>query len=513
MDFYMQSNANFCYVEYKTPFISRYKEFKIILADILSKNLKCLIYGDYDPDGMMSVMSWKNFFMRLKFDNYDIVKYTVRTHTIDPLAIKEAVEGGYDYLIINDAGSMSMEDLKYLDSQGVRVILIDHHETKYYYDDYPSGVFVINSTIENKMKEDTGDRFFGMFPIGDEPLKVSAGALVFILLDAYLADLGIPSGYMCSYALLSLYADCIDMDNNTNKGIYYRAYDLDENLPPEIKIFLEPYLRFCRRFVEYYVAPKLNAAFRSENFECLNRGFLCKRTAAPSVLMEMKAKVIDLHSHSKEIVEMASDTIVHEVWNNFVVAKLNTVDDFVSVNDNKLYNYTGLIANKLAERYNKSAVVYCVYNGAIKGSFRDLQQRNYLSIFQKFCDANGHQSAFGFKLGFYEVSDFLACLRIVDADFEQKSSLNSPIIVDDLLQPDYNLLDDMAIYNEFAGVGIPLALVKLTRRVDMTESRNKYDKYIYKWGIYAITSVRRIPVGEPILIRPTVGKGLKLYAI
>lgn len=502
MDFYKEADTNFHVVQYKTPYISRYGEFKNILKNILENNLKCLIYGDYDPDGLMSIMGWKNFFMRMNYRNYDIVRYTKRTHLIDPLAIQQAIEGEYDYIIINDAGSNSMDDLASLAEHNIKVILIDHHFTHYGYNNYPDGVFVINNVIENTLNKDIC-----------EPLIVSAGALVFILLDAYMRDINIPSGYMCAYALFSLYADCINMNNETNKGIYYLARALDDNLPPEIEIFLEPYLRFSRRFIEYYVSPKLNAAFRSENFECLNSAFLCKDTASITTLTAMKAKVIDLHSESKEMVELASDTIQHEVWNNFVVAYLNSVDTYVSIDENKLYNYTGLIANKLAERYNKSAVVYCVYTGNVKGSFRDLQQRNYLNIFEKICDAKGHPSAFGIKMGFYDVADFLENLKIIDNDFEQKSELNSPIIVDDLLEPDYNLLNDMALYNEFAGIGIPLALVKLCRRYTMTESKNKYNKYIYKWGIYTITSVHRVPVGESMLIRPTIGKGLKLYTI
>lgn len=501
MEFYDEVDGFFNKVDYVSPPIMRYDEFKCWVNDIINNNRKVLLYGDYDPDGLNCIFIWKETFHLLKFKNFEIFRYRSRTHSLDIKAKEKAISGDYDYIIINDASSSDMDSINQLVNAGLKVIIVDHHQTRYDYKDYPENCLIINSTIENRYNK--------------EDLVVSAGALCFILLHKVLCDYRIPCFHLSAYALFSLYADSIDMSNNLNRGIYFMATSLSPALiPVEIDAFLNSYQVLCRRFIEFHMTPKINSAFRTEHFEELNKYFLDEKRATTEGSRELVEFLTNLHKLSAEMVATASDIIYHEVHDSFVVANLNTVNAHIDIRENRLYNFTGLIANKLAERYKKSAVVYCGLKGNIKGSFRDLYGRNYLSIFQKFCKAEGHNSAFGINMQMFEIHDFLNHLRIVDKKFSIDKSLNSPILLTNYtVPPDVYILRDMSIYNEFAGNKCPLALVEITRRQDISERPSGYGGYIYRWGAYNIHSRRRIPIGTKMSIRPTVGKGMKMYVV
>lgn len=502
MEFYNKGKDFFTRVEYTSPKFLRYEEFKEAISDILNNNKRVLVYGDYDPDGMYCALQWKEFFHLVRHKNYEIFKYRNRTHALDIKAKQKAVFERFDYIIINDAASSDMEAIETLVSFGVKVILIDHHQTKYSYKDYPQGSIVINSVLENKENKDSN-------------LTVSAGALVFMLLYKVLEDYRIPCYHLSAYALASLYADSIDMSNEYNRGIYFMAMDLTEQtLPPEISCFLNNYMKFCRRFIEFHMIPKINSAFRGERFELLNKCFLTERRVSRTELIELVAHLTNLHKASADMVSTASDIVYHEVLENFVVANLNSVNMHIDIRENKLNNYTGLIANKLGERYKKSVVVYCGINGNVKGSFRDLYGRNYLNIFQQFTNAEGHNAAFGINMKMMDIHDFLNHLKIVDSKFNVQANTNEPIVISGYnAPPDIYTLQDMALYNEFAGSKTPLALIEIVRRADMHERPSGYGGYIYSWGDRTVHCRKRTPVGTKLMIRPTIGKTLKMYAI
>lgn len=512
MEFYKHLKENKIYdflehTEYVSPVIVKYDKFKEFVTDILITNRKVLLYGDYDPDGLMCILEWKAFFNKFSYYNYDIFKYRSRTHKVDEFAIRSAIEGKYDYIIINDAGSGDMSNIKKLIAFGVKVIIVDHHQTMYSYKNYPEECVIVNSVLENKYNKER--RF------KQPELIVSAGALVFILLEKILTDYRKPGKELSAYALCSFYADCVDMSSEINRGIYHMATNLySDDLPVEIRAFLNKYTSFTRRFIEFHMTPKINSAFRSERFEDLNNVFLTKDFITENKVLEVVESLSQLHAKSATMADTATDIIYFEHVGDFVVGNLNTVNEHINISENRLYNFTGLIANKLADRFKKPAVVYCGNSGNVKGSFRDTLGRNYLNTFKVFSESEGHNAAFGIKLNVFEVPDFLRHLKEFGNNEEAKLVTNEPIKVQGyVLPPNLMELNDIAKYNEFAGITQPLTVLEVIRTYGIKERPDGYGGYLYKWDSYNIKSRRRIPVGSKILIKPTVGKGLKLYAV
>ena len=487
---------------YTSQYLKGSQKVYSFLDDILENRRKVLLYGDYDADGLTTILGWKEVFNLLIFKNYDIFKYGNRTHLLDDNAVKMAIEGRYDYIIVNDTASNEMDKLKKLNRYGVKVILIDHHQTKYNYEDYPENCAVVNNVIENRI-------------LGKQKYILSAGALVYVTLEPYMNSKGYDTRRMACYALVSLYADCIDMSCEINRGIYYQAMQLKyEGLPEYISHFMNEYSEFTRRFIEFQWTPKMNSVFRSERFDLLNEYML---TTKPSNALSRseKADIIEqLTKVNRELVDKVTDIIEFELLDNFIVGNLSSVGEYFDVGALKLYNYTGLVANRLANRYGKSAIVYCNTGKSIKGSFRDSLSRDYLSLFQQFCKSAGHNSAFGIHISPFGFIEWLDYIRRIDKKFYIEAIPNRPIIVEhEEDEPDMRLLNDMAIYNEFSGSVIPIAIITKRFTGIIREYNSPYGGYRYKWGNVTIESQTRLQVGSMIQCKPGLGKRIKLYVV
>lgn len=491
---------------YHTIYLERHEEFSLKLDKIIKENLKVLLVGDPDPDGLMCLLQWKEAFKLLNFKNYTVYPYNSRSHKLNPLAVKEAIDNNYDVIIINDTGSKAFKEIDLLIKNKVDIIIIDHHQTPLNYKDYPSECIIINSIIENRVNKNV-------------QLTVSAGALVFILLDAYLADKRIDSNPLICYALTSLYSDSIDMSSDINRGIYFSAVAYaSSDLPTPISMFLNERTKFCRRAIEFQYAPRLNCAFRSELFAVLNTYVNLSTQTSIADFVPIIETLKDFHVKSSRLVEQVADLIEYVEMNNLIIANLQSVDSYINIKTNKLYNYTGLVANKLADRYKKAAVVYCGYGDIIKGSFRDLLSREYLPLFQEICEADGHNSAFGMTIKPYQFMTFLEGVKKLSL-LDIKSCRNTPMIFKYEQAPDIKQLYQMALYNEFGGNETPLVLVEKDYTGDIKLKNGSYNKksdyndFRYSWGEYLVVSKYKVNKGDTFLLRPTISQTLRLMNI
>lgn len=454
-----------------------------------SKDKKVLVYGDYDVDGLMCAKIIQDGLHSLGVTRLDVYNYTQRTHSLDTLAVQQAIINNYDYFIVCDTGSSNMELLQRVTQHGTHVIVLDHHVCDYTYEDFNDDVAIINTEIENSMYE-------------KREFELSAGALCYTVMQKFCNE----NGYECdmslaAYATVSLYSDCMSMANRLNRAIYYQAKEISrEDLPHLIKLFLNEYSAFGARYIGFWFAPRLNALFRSENFDVLNKLAFSELSYNDEVVL---CEIVeDLYSKIRNLTKELADIIEVADIDNFVIGDLQSVEEYYSINKYKLYNYTGLVANMLSDQYGKAAVVYCYAGSEIKGSVRDSFSRDYLSLFGHICNAGGHPSAFGFHLGAFDLESFLNNLRYIDKNFAIDGINNEPIILSTSgLVPDDYLIEDIAMYNEFSGQHLPVVYIKKQMVGAMKEIRTKYNVK-YKWGDYMIQSDHPLNFGTFVLLKP-----------
>ena len=468
------------------------------LDDILQNSRKVLIEGDYDTDGIMCAVTINDYLTALGSRKHDVYQYRARTHRVDRYAMQQAIQGRYDYMIIGDTGSADMDIIERLCQLGIRVIILDHHNSIYSYDDFPDNAAVINTTMENLLlKEDI--------------FKLSAGALCYCVMAKYALERhNIALRGAVSYALTSLYADSMDMSNKLNRGIYWASSKLSRNeLPVLLQHFMNEYTVFGRRYIDFWYAPRINALFRAEKLSLLNYYFFHKDILSVNRIHCIEL-IENIYTAGRNMVNMVVDLVKVEELSNFVFCDLSCVDDEIPVEKNKLYNYTGLIANKLSNKYGKTAVVLCETARNYKGSLRDKYNRNYLSIFQQFCEAGGHNSAFGFTINSLDYQRFVSSLMRVDKYYSEGTYLNGPIIEEhEVPIPDSQLLEDMALYNDFVGGDLPAAYIKKQFIGNMPERYNTYN-HVYSWGGYSIQSTYALDFGAQLILKPIKRKKVTL---
>lgn len=515
-------------VPYKALTFYNTEKVNAFLLDIVKNNRSVFIYGDYDPDGLFCALSAHDSLKLLGCTKVRIYKYKKRTHMLDDLAVTECIQAMPDYCIICDIGSSELDKLEILVSYGIKVIILDHHNTIYKYSDfenvgsgntnsfsqaeildgsidryesrYHSPVAIINTTIENQLE-------------GKKVYELSAGALTFCVFDTFAKSIEKDISSLSAYALVSLYADSMNMGNPINRSIYFLAHTFSqEELPSKIQMFMHANSSFYSRFIQFRLIPKINAIFRTEKFEYINECFFDDEIRAADKVRYLEA-IDSIYTSNRNMVLAVADTIEYEEMDNFILANLESVSEYFKIKENKLYNYTGLIANKLSDRCGKPAVVYCPMRNYYKGSFRDISGRNYLQIFKQLCSAGGHGAAFGIKIPYLEFNSFLHNFKRLDSDFPIAELQNKPIIFDyGYVNADTKLIRDMALYNEFAGQDIPLVYLKKVFSANMTGGKTKF-YYLYNWDGCTIQSSFALSVGDTILLQPIRNKTLRAIAI
>lgn len=214
---------------------------------------------------------------------------------------------------------------------------IDRYESRYL-----SPVAIINTTIENQLE-------------GKKVYELSAGALTFCVFDTFAKSIEKDISSLSAYALVSLYADSMNMGNTINRSIYFLAHTFSqEELPSKIQMFMHANSSFYSRFIQFRLIPKINAIFRTEKFEYINECFFDDEIRAADKVRYLEA-IDSIYTSNRNMVLAVADTIEYEEMDNFILANLESVSEYFKIKENKLYNYTGLIANKLSDRCGKPA--------------------------------------------------------------------------------------------------------------------------------------------------------------
>lgn len=481
-------------VEYRSPKFVNLEKVILEIQTIINTNAKVLIIGDYDVDGLMCIRVLQAGLHLLGVRNLDVFRYRKRMHSLDSLAVQRCIQGNYEYCIIADCGSNNVGLLHRLLDYGIKVILLDHHEvnlTYADYADYSADIAIINTTLE--------------------PVKysLSAGALCYCVIHEVCERMCVDEGGLSVYALISLYADCMCMSDELNRAIYFKAVAVERaKIPSDVTMLMNKYQVISSRFINYWYSPRINAMFRAENLELINNLFIDNVSAAE--LSECLNTMERLYGSLRLMIDRISDMIEVIEMDTFVIADVRSVDTVVDTQGNKLWNYTGLIANKLTDRHSKAAFVYCYNGDYVKGSVRDVYGRDLLSAFSQLCRAEGHPPAFGTQIQVLDMDSFLQDLERLDKNLQMKRPNNKPLV----LQYNYSTLDkqlveDVALINEFASPGVPVVLMRKQKIGQMPEYKTAYD-YRYNWDGMRISASHAVSFGAWMLLRPCKGLKTKL---
>lgn len=340
------------------------------------ENELLVIFGDYDVDGVTSTallvevlrpLGWRvEFYLPSRMGE----GYGLSADGVDnclkkflPAAEHENVINSKTLLLAVDCGSTAVETIASLNSRGVDVIVLDHHQVS---DPPPDAAALVNPQIQNSKSE-----------IQNFTELCSAG-LAFKLSHAILKrgrETDLPGAAefdlkpLLDLVALGTIADLVPLVGENRILVSAGLRQLDQSRRPGI-IALKRVAQIEKEIGTYEVgfqlAPRLNAAGRLETAEKALHLLLAKHLDEAMPL----AQDLDLRNRERQKIEK---TICDDVI-AVVRAKFDPQNHFVIVEGQLLWHIgvVGIVASRVLQEFYRPTIIIGGENGEMRGSGRSI---------------------------------------------------------------------------------------------------------------------------------------------
>lgn len=411
----------------------------------LEDNEDILIYGDYDVDGVVSTSILYRFLCSLGAR----VQYYIPDRMEDGYGLTMPVTGklkeiGPSLMITVDCGITSVEEVGWLQDNGIQVIVTDHHECK---ETLPDAFAVINPHK----------------PGCGYPFKDLCGAGVALkLVQALCAGLGRENGHAQDFekymdlAALATIADVVPLlgENRIIAGIGIKKMmtTANEGLAALVRAAGLADKPLTSYGVAFGLAPRVNAAGRLGSAVRGVRLF----TTDNRVLAEALAKELDDENRKRQDTE---NRILEEAI-AYVEANLDAVREKVLIvcGEGWHHGVIGIVASKLQERYYRPCIVISIEDGIGKGSARSIKCFNIFKALDSCSDLldrfGGHEMAAGITINADRISEFRSRINayadglLTEADMLPCIRLDAFLDRSDITPDSVQELESMAPFGE-----------------------------------------------------------------
>ena len=337
-----------------------------LVKDVINNHGKIIVYGDYDADGIMGTSILVKMFQYLDVvvDYYLPNRYT-DGYGINMKAAQKYIEQKYDLVITVDNGITANEPIDILHNNGVKVLILDHHQVG---EVVPNADAICHPTYSH---------------FGD---TASSGAFVAFMFS--IALLGRVDKYLATLASVSLISDMmplLDYNRNLLRAVF-NEYRHGEFLALDLLGDREP---FNEQLIGMKIAPRINSIGRLTDDESINE-------IVRFFISDNKDLILNYYSHILEVNESRK-----------AISKID-IEDFNITGEEKAIvvkgdykeGIIGLVANSLMIKYRVPVIVFSeATDGVIKGSGRCPEGCDIVDIFSHLSDliitSGGHALAGG----------------------------------------------------------------------------------------------------------------------
>lgn len=320
------------------------------------------IVQDCDADGLFSAALL--YIGLIKYgvskDNIKILFHNDKRHGLNE-DIMAQIGSDCKFLWLPDANVVEEENALKMQNKGITVIALDHHQTPNF-----KNVITINNQLSNSIKNKS----------------LCGTGIVYKFLEQ-IVDI---SDYRCFVAFANV-ADVMDMRSLENR--WFSTYLFQSRSVLLLRQMWDKWGgndTLTNTSVAWKIIPKINAVQRSDgnNLKLL----LFKALVGEVDNIEEILKLVEKsYREQSKIVTNLSDNLKIYDWGT------------VCIGVGETSNYSGLIANKLQSKFNKSAMCLTKIADSYIGSCRSpYALRDYCVKSNLFNFAAGHKSAFGVSI-------------------------------------------------------------------------------------------------------------------
>ncbi len=384
-----------------------------------------IIYGDYDADGITSVVILYKFIKETTpHVNYYIPDRVEEGYGLNIPAIDKFKNNNVKLIVSVDCGISDLEQIAYAKSLGIDTIVLDHHAIS---GPLPSAIASINPN-----REDCAFPFKGLAGVG----------IAFNFLIALRGRLN-KEGFWKNrnYPNLKEYLDIVALGT-----IGDIAPLVDENrifAKIGLEIITEDQRSGIKALKEVSGVDNQNIDSYKASFSLIPRINAAGRIASPLDAVELLltenieearilAKKLDSYNRQRQLMgKEIINEILEQIRMNQSIGKRNAL---VFISDKWHPGIIGTVASQLVDLFNRPAFVISLSNGIGKGSGRSIPGFNIYKGIQQCADLllsyGGHSYAAGFSIKEENIEKFSCLLEEIISGSVQLPELLSQTIID-----------------------------------------------------------------------------------
>lgn len=374
-----------------------------LIIETMQNNGEIRIFGDYDQDGISSVMTLMDGLL-FYYDNisYDIPHRVDEGYGMSDGMVSKAIEDNVSLIITCDNGITGFDQVVALKAKGIKVIITDHHEIETETDgQWKSQKLPEADAVINPKRIDSS-----------YPFKDLCGAGVcFKLISALYEKLEGDLEYLYSlleYVAMGTVCDMVSLTDENRIFVIEGLKRLNYTEKFAIKALLEE-SSWNKKIDEYtlgfIIGPIMNAS-----------GRLASAKLAIDLLMEedidniynMSKQLVDLNNKRKLLTDKALEKCL-----NIIKDQKLYKDDIIIVYDDSINeSICGIVAGRIKEKYYKPTIVLSKSKekDIAKGSGRSIDGFNIFESIDEFRDMlksfGGHPMACGLSIDISKIDEF-----------------------------------------------------------------------------------------------------------
>lgn len=404
-----------------------------LIIETMQNNGEIRIFGDYDQDGIASVMTLMDGLL-FYYDNisYDIPHRVDEGYGMSDGMVSKAIYDNVSLIITCDNGITGFDQVVALKAKGIKVIITDHHEIETETDGQwkiqklPEADAVINPK-----------RIDSSYPFKD----LCGAGVCFKLISALYEKLEGDLEYLYSlleYVAMGTVCDMVSLTDENRIFVIEGLKRLNYTEKFAIKALLEE-SSWNKKIDEYtlgfIIGPIMNAS-----------GRLASAKLAIDLLMEedidniynMSKQLVDLNNKRKLLTDKALEKCL-----NLIKDQKLYKDDIIIVYDDSINeSICGIVAGRIKEKYYKPTIVLSKSkeDDIAKGSGRSIDGFNIFESIDEFRDMlksfGGHPMACGLSIDISKIDEFRNLINknstLKKSDMQKVVNIDTVITLDKL---------------------------------------------------------------------------------
>ncbi|MBE5741285.1 MAG: single-stranded-DNA-specific exonuclease RecJ [Clostridiales bacterium] len=369
------------------PFLfENMKEAVELIERHIANNSSILVFGDYDVDGISASAILIKYFTSIgvKVSNFMPNRYEdgygLTIDSINKICEKEKP----DLIVTVDCGITAVEEVRYIQSLGIDVLVTDHHERAETLPD----CLIINPKVSETY-----------------PFKSLCGAGVALKLVQALAGLNTASQYLPICAIATI-ADIVELFEE-NRSIVALGIKNISKLPQGVlKLMHECGLNEnCKASdIAFKLAPKINASGRMGSAETSLQLYLEEN---PSVIKKLCTQILSYNNQRQQL----CDKVYNDVTSELKRMDIFRVSAIVMSSAEWDSGILGIVSARIAEEYHRPTFLFSQVGDELVGSCRSVNGVNVHTLLSSMSHLltkfGGHPMAAGLTLKVDKYDEFV----------------------------------------------------------------------------------------------------------